>query len=342
MYKGRVEFSVKEALYVLYVAKVYEVDALVSKCRQFVNDNLSKENAVDLWHSADALGENDIVENCRKIIATNTDTFVKSKVSEISFEILLQVLKMDRVSVEEVELFKLCNNWILHHDPPKEKKAEILDLLRIPVISAQDLSLVVAVSNLVPPDTIIEAFRYQSVPNIFTENKQKKFQKRLPLKSSLDFWWDNSKSCGASINGKILSTTTQGISFCNQRLDPLKNYYWEIKISEPANLACTLGVARYETNAYKWYSYGFDKKGWGLYLNGGFSHDGNVHGDTSSQFGAGLIGIGLSNKGKLSIYKNKKLFAMHPVQIPAFEDLYPAVAHCATNTTFELISFQIE
>lgn len=235
----------KEALYILYIAKAYEVDALVLKCRELLGKNISNENVFDVWQSAESLGEDSIAEKCKKIISESTDCFVNSNVSEVSFEILTQVLKMDAVSVEEIELFKFCQKWILYHNPITEKQTEILELLRIPLISAQDLATTVSLSNWVPSDKVVEAFKFQTVPSLFQENIKKCFIKRNVLQSPQSTTSTHSRLVFGFEKGTTDPLCNELVNYpathvLQKKRDPGYETHWNSGKSDKALLICNL------------------------------------------------------------------------------------------------------
>lgn len=167
------EFKPKDVLHILHIAKLYEVNLLAKSCRNYVHGILSKDTAIELWESAVPLGENLIAERCCKIFSESTDIVTAHRISEISFELLVQILNMDVVSVEEIELFKLCQKWIFLHQPTKEKQDKILGLIRVPVISvvALLLNFLECVFLASPCRNCIQSLKGECFYNFFCRNK---------------------------------------------------------------------------------------------------------------------------------------------------------------------------
>jgi len=77
LYTGNVRIDLKNVLYLLYLAKLYDIDFLRKKARELVKEVVSDDDVMSVWDSAIALGEEEIEKGCEEIVSQNTEKILK-------------------------------------------------------------------------------------------------------------------------------------------------------------------------------------------------------------------------------------------------------------------------
>ena len=90
------------------MAKKYIVPSLSDKCMRFLQDNLDPSNVLNIIPAAEVYGEKNLVDQCWKVIAEQTEAVVNSDAFAVIERSLLDALVERRNSLEitDIDLFK--------------------------------------------------------------------------------------------------------------------------------------------------------------------------------------------------------------------------------------------
>ena len=175
LYCDRAELTPDLVLPALYAAKKYMVPALAETCVQFLEDHLSPENVGLIFEQSIFYDEKDLVEKCTCFIETRTeDIFKSSGLLEVTRSTLVRMLKFDKLTISELDLFKGCMKWAEHEcerqgvspkDPENVRKAlgEAIYLIRFPTMELADFANVVAKTRLLTAEEKCCVFEYMTV-----------------------------------------------------------------------------------------------------------------------------------------------------------------------------------
>ena len=155
LYSDEVNLTGSNVMQVLYLAKKYLVPSLADKCTEYLREHLEASNVFSILPQAQKFGYKDLEERCWNVIewhteeATTSDDFVTLERS-----IVESVVKTERLSVKEVDLFKAVDRWATKEverqglTPDGEVKRrvlgeEIVNAIRFPVMSYNEFASVV-------------------------------------------------------------------------------------------------------------------------------------------------------------------------------------------------------
>ena len=112
LYCDEVWLSVANVRGVLYLAKKYIVPSLVAKCRGFLVEVLNGKNAFEMLVLARDLDEEQIEEQCWKVIDDNTESCLGSEsLQSLDRGTVVKILQRDSLMASEVMLFNAFKKW---------------------------------------------------------------------------------------------------------------------------------------------------------------------------------------------------------------------------------------
>ena len=113
LYTEECTLTVDNVIAIMYLAKKYTLHSLDRKCLQFLLDNLNPENVLDVLEKTSCFGEKKLEECCWRVIERETSKVVASdNFTNITPTTLGILLKVDKLNVQEVELFQAVLKWI--------------------------------------------------------------------------------------------------------------------------------------------------------------------------------------------------------------------------------------
>jgi len=182
IFRGEVTLDPSNVIELLYLAKKYNFPTLVNECITYTQANVSLDDALELYITANALNEETISTTCMNLIRSNPAKAIYSyDLSKLSLETLITILTDDYLEAVELELFNIALKWIDSHNPlSKHSTNAVLKTIRYALISPQDLVDKVKPSGLAPPEDYYEALEFHASPKQF-DKSQKKFQPRAQL-----------------------------------------------------------------------------------------------------------------------------------------------------------------
>lgn len=88
---------------------------------------------------------------------------------------MIEVLQSNKLCVEELDLFNAVINWARHKANQENKTlqevcSKVLQHIRYPQISGQDLIKVVKPTGLAPVELYLQAIEYHATPNLVNTN----------------------------------------------------------------------------------------------------------------------------------------------------------------------------
>ena len=133
IYSDDVNLSGCNVVGVLYLAKKHIVPSLSDKCMGFLQHNLDPSNVLNIIPAAEAYGEKNLVDQCWKVIAEQTETVVNSDAFAVIERSLLDALVERRNSLEitDIDLFKGIVKWAKKESEKRGIVADGKELRRI-------------------------------------------------------------------------------------------------------------------------------------------------------------------------------------------------------------------
>lgn len=112
LYCDEAHISEDNAMQLLYLAKKYMVPSLQEKIRQTLGSMINLANVFEMLPSILQLDEEELAEQCWKIIDIDTEQAINSEAfCDIDREVLEQVLERDELTIREVDLFRRVLDW---------------------------------------------------------------------------------------------------------------------------------------------------------------------------------------------------------------------------------------
>jgi len=166
------------------------VPSLADKCREYLWDNLDPSNVFSILPCAQKYEEENLVDQCWKVIDKQTEEAVKSDgFATIERSLLEAVVKRDTVTIEEIELFKAVDSWArkqcekqgLAADGATKRRilGEVITGIRFPTMKQEDFGSVVLDSDILRKKEIVSLVKRltsaSKIPVGFPETKRSGF-----------------------------------------------------------------------------------------------------------------------------------------------------------------------
>ncbi|XP_044184644.1 BTB/POZ domain-containing protein 2-like [Acropora millepora] len=160
IYSDKVQLTGSNVMNVLYLAKKYLVPSLAEKCAEFLRINLDASNVFTILAHAQKLEDKDLENRCWEVVEMHSEEAVTSDDFVVAERSLVEsVVKREKLSVKEIELFKAVNRWAEKNiekqgiaSDGNAKRAiigeEILKEIRFPLMSQEEFASFVMDSNI--------------------------------------------------------------------------------------------------------------------------------------------------------------------------------------------------
>jgi hypothetical protein len=168
IYVGHVHLRLDNVLEVLSMSEEFGIDSLKTICERFITQNIDSNNASLLlelsrqYHAeqltAYVLSFIESRENIKHVLASEA-------CANLSPDTLKCIIERDTLqlsAVEEIHIFQAVVNWTKKNGD--FQLDEILELIRFPIMTPQQLSDIVEPQGLVPQELLFEAYRHHLVP----------------------------------------------------------------------------------------------------------------------------------------------------------------------------------
>lgn len=173
------DLTPEQVLFVLYASKKYLLPGLVSKCTEFLKENLDASNACTILEPSFMLEEGELMEKCLKIIKLQTNLALESRsFLETTQRTLSRILDSEMFTVSEVDVFGACLKWARQKCEERDKEptgvnmretlGDCIHKFRFPDMEMRDFARVVAYSEVLSKDEEVEIYRYIADPSLFT------------------------------------------------------------------------------------------------------------------------------------------------------------------------------
>jgi hypothetical protein len=188
VYTDKVEVEASNLNDLIAVAKRYQVEKMQVLCAEFLEADVSVDNACELFQIApDMLGDASFV---MEFIQENTEDVLDSAgFLTLTKPRLLALLENDQLAIDEVGLFQATLKWAKAEAKRKDKsdKAEdlqkiledVLPLIRFPCMEVSEIAGVVSTTGLLSQDHLLQLFQYVSISD---EKERERFTIAFPTK----------------------------------------------------------------------------------------------------------------------------------------------------------------
>lgn len=150
----------------LYLGHKYDVKGLEGLCLSFLEDNITAHNALVLYDSALAMEREDIAASAFAVINNDVaSAFAAADPANLHEKTIVSLCKHDELYCPELTLFNLVYAWIKAHNPTETQILNILEHVRLPLISSKDLVSVVKPTKVVPLEMYLEALEFSVHPS---------------------------------------------------------------------------------------------------------------------------------------------------------------------------------
>ena len=174
LYSDEANLTGSNVMHVLYLANKYMVPSLAEKCGEYLRENLSTTNVFSILPHARKFEDKDLEGLCWQVIEENTEEAVTSDdFVTLERSLVESVVKRERLTVKEVDLFKAVDRWATKESDRKgittdgESKRRIigeniLKAIRFPMMSQKEFVSVVFDSKILNFQEISELMKYYS------------------------------------------------------------------------------------------------------------------------------------------------------------------------------------
>ncbi|XP_021948690.1 BTB/POZ domain-containing protein 2 isoform X2 [Folsomia candida] len=155
--------TIHTAVELMYAAEKYDLPDLSQKCSELLKSDLTKDNAITIFQAAQLLGDKEletraegwVLRNFHKLLEMDTNPTDFVNMTEKNLQ---HFLSKDELDVLELDLFRGVVKWSEHQVQLQSGTAEskskclqsLLPLLRFPLISAEEFSLHIVPSEVLP------------------------------------------------------------------------------------------------------------------------------------------------------------------------------------------------
>ncbi|NXG87356.1 BTBDJ protein, partial [Stercorarius parasiticus] len=168
LYTNSVTLNSHIALEVLTSSVEYGLQDLCKLCVKFIKDTLSVEQVCEALQAAVTYGQADLQQHCLAFIEGCTAAVVRTQgFHELSDAVLAQVLRSDRLAVDELDLVQAVREWAhvssaVLERPVPEVAALPVQELRLPLLAPSELATLESHNQrdlLIPVESIAAAWR---------------------------------------------------------------------------------------------------------------------------------------------------------------------------------------
>ncbi|XP_052778189.1 BTB/POZ domain-containing protein 19-like [Mya arenaria] len=172
IYTNCVTLTPKIAIEVLATALEYGLDDLRRLCCEYLEENLSIQNACDCMQAAVTYGQEDLKEKVLIYIEQHTESVFKSKAfQELSEDALAEVLKIDGLGMDEAEIIKYVKEWaavnsVVLGRPVADVAKNVIVWIRLPILTPDEIEKLEKDNkkdNIIPVELFSTAWRFHAL-----------------------------------------------------------------------------------------------------------------------------------------------------------------------------------
>lgn len=178
LYTDHLQLSKNSVIPLLYAAQKYQIAELISKCENYLQDNLAVNNACTLFSHAKFFTMTRLKTNALKFIADNAvDVLKNDDFLLLLSEDLVDILKLDSLCIQEVDVVRAVLKWVDNKLTKSKNKIDgksrravllkdgILFTIAIPLLSIDEYTSVVIPSNILTDEEQLQIFKAITIPN---------------------------------------------------------------------------------------------------------------------------------------------------------------------------------
>lgn len=182
---------------------------LKEEISNFLKSSLRLDNVCNILDASRLYELQTLVNICYTFIDKNAEDLLSHESFKYLYkDSLIQLLARDSFYVDEVEIFKAIHGWIeCNSDLKPEEIKEVVSKIRLPLINNMDLLSVVRPTNILPPDTLLDAIEIR---------EQQKF-KPLPYRGRLNY---EENVAISKYGAKVMQGTSEGTSVLDDSSHP--------------------------------------------------------------------------------------------------------------------------
>jgi len=331
-------------------ARKYQVATFFAACQNYLSRGLSYDNACELLISAAPDDQKFVIrfieENCEEVVQQDPNF---TKLSAVH---ILSLVRSNKLCVSEIELFKAIMRWGEAECKRKDVDIttknlqglleKILGHIRFPLMSTNELAMIVSPTGILDPDDLIAVFTYCSsqqvnvgtVGGFCTHPRQSTFRGGSRMK------FDAKKSCpsviissdGMSVSPKDKNCGAGKMAMTNVPYPKFGTHYFEILIDHERGCNDAIGVVHKQIEIGS--RLGENKTSWGVRVHGPSANNqqyGAVHVSHKDFFKDwqknDRVGVKFDARKKtLSYYRNGKFLGTPFTDVEG--EIYPCVEIC--------------
>ena len=172
LYSDEANLTGSNVMQVLYLANKYMVPSLAEKCSEYLRKNLSAANVFSILPHAQKFEDKDLEDLCWEVIEDKTEEAVTSDdFVTLERSLIESVVKRERLTVKEVDLFKAVDRWATRESERQGKTADgeskrriigedIVKAIRFPVMSQKEFVSVVLDSRILNFEEMSELMKF--------------------------------------------------------------------------------------------------------------------------------------------------------------------------------------
>ncbi|VDI55300.1 BTB/POZ domain-containing protein 3/6 [Mytilus galloprovincialis] len=178
MYTDHLLLSKKNVISLLYAAQKYQIAGLISKCENYLQDNLAVNNACTIFSNTKFFTMDTLQTNALKFIADNAIEVLKSEdFLLLPSENIVYILELDSLRVQEVDVIRDVLRWVDHQLTKSKIKVDgksrrsvllkdsILFTLAIPLLSIEEFTSIVIPCGILTDEEQLLIFKAITMSN---------------------------------------------------------------------------------------------------------------------------------------------------------------------------------
>mmetsp|Transcript_5493 Transcript_5493/g.8535 ORF Transcript_5493/g.8535 Transcript_5493/m.8535 type:complete len:428 (+) Transcript_5493:90-1373(+) len=164
LYTDRALLNGQIVVQVSELARQYMLPELQAQCTTFLEEHMDTTNVCQVLSEALALGEKSVVDYCLKFVRYHPNEVVEGNPgATLSAKGLKTLLADQHWAVMEVKLFHFCLRWADSVGADRrESLMQVLPLLRLPLLSYEDMVTEVADSGVLTDAEQLALFRHKA------------------------------------------------------------------------------------------------------------------------------------------------------------------------------------
>ena len=174
MYTDEATLSGSNVMQVWYLANKYMVPCLVKKCAAYLRENVNATNVFGILSHAQKFEDKDLENRCWEVIEKQTEEAVTSdEFFTVERSVFESVVKREKLTVREVELFKAVDHWATKESERQGKNPEgdvkrrilgeeIVKAIRFPLMSMKEFASVAIDSHILTFKETEDMMKYYS------------------------------------------------------------------------------------------------------------------------------------------------------------------------------------